>query len=462
MSAIEVRHVSKRYRVIDRRPVLALDLLRVLSLRRLPYGEFLALKDVSFEVARGEAFGVIGNNGSGKSTLLRILAGVTVPTSGEVRVRGTVSSLLELGAGFHQELTGRENIWLSGAMMGMSRADIRAKLDEIVAFAELGGVIDRPIFTYSSGMQVRLGFAIAIAFDPDVLILDEVLAVGDYAFRIKSHDAIVEMRGRGKTVVLVTHDMHEVVGFCERALLLNEGVAVLVDTATKVVPFYIQTAGARGGQRYLNVGRLSLAFSDGRLLLFRDAVLLTQLTGFYCSFLAARNWFDSMQAIWQLTGQSGSGFVAEGRFLTLPMTLIVEAEMRSEREVRVAVRGRVHEAFELDQYHASLLVQSQYQRWAAPPAEGDFPPIDVASHEWTLVNARPLAGRRLEVLPAGELPRVALVADDERFAPTVLNTDHAGNARVLQFLRRGLGRWEPGERVLFAGTIEIGPAADSV
>ncbi len=441
MSAIEVRHVSKRYRVIDRRPVLALDLLRVLSLRRLPYGEFLALKDVSFEVARGEAFGVIGNNGSGKSTLLRILAGVTVPTSGEVRVRGTVSSLLELGAGFHQELTGRENIWLSGAMMGMSRADIRAKLDEIVAF---------------------LGFAIAIAFDPDVLILDEVLAVGDYAFRIKSHDAIVEMRGRGKTVVLVTHDMHEVVGFCERALLLNEGVAVLVDTATKVVPFYIQTAGARGGQRYLNVGRLSLAFSDGRLLLFRDAVLLTQLTGFYCSFLAARNWFDSMQAIWQLTGQSGSGFVAEGRFLTLPMTLIVEGEMRSEREVRVAVRGRVHEAFELDQYHASLLVQSQYQRWAAPPAEGDFPPIDVASHEWTLVNARPLAGRRLEVLPAGELPRVALVADDERFAPTVLNTDHAGNARVLQFLRRGLGRWEPGERVLFAGTIEIGPAADSV
>ena len=455
MSEIEVHGVYKRYRVRNRRPALALDFLNLLSLRGLPDREFYALKDVSFEVAKGEAFGVIGNNGSGKSTLLRILAGVAIPTHGTVRVRGTVSTMLELGAGFHQELTGRENIWLSGAMMGLSRAQIRAKLDEIIAFAELDTSIDQPIFTYSSGMQVRLGFAIAIAFDPDVLILDEVLAVGDHAFRAKSHAAILDFRERGKTIVLVSHDLHEVIGFCSRALLLNEGVPVMVEKASRVIPFYLQTTGSKGGQQYLTFGRISLAFSNGRLLLFRDALPLTQFTGFYFSFFSARNWFDSLEASWRITREWNSGMVVEGKLLKLPMTFTLGVEVHSESEVRLTLRAHVHEAFDLDQYHASLLLQSHYQRWSAPPDSGEFPPIDVASHDWTHVNARQLHGRRLEVEPAGEFPRIALIADTPGFTPTVLNTDHLGNARVLQFLALDQRRWEPGDRVLFEGTIEI-------
>jgi ABC-type polysaccharide/polyol phosphate transport system ATPase subunit len=458
VNQIEVRHASKTYRVADRRPVLTVDLLRLLTFRGLGYRDVVALKDVSFEVERGEAFGVIGNNGSGKSTLLRMLAGVTVPTSGEVRVNGTVASMLELGAGFHPDLTGRENVWLSGALIGLSRSRIRSKFDEIVAFAEIEPFIDQPLFTYSSGMQVRLGFAVSIAHDPDVLILDEVLAVGDQGFRDKSHAAILDFRKRGKTIILVSHDLHEVVGFCGRALLLNEGSPVLVDEASKVVPFYVQTAGAKGGQQYVNAGRLSLAFSSGRLLLFRDGIPLTQFFGFYFSVFIARNWFDSVQANWHFTHESPSGFVAEGTFSTLPLTAVLETEVRSESEVRVVLRGRVTEPVSVDQYHASLLVQPRYARWGAGPEEGTFPPIDVASHEWVHVNHRPLRGRRLEVRAAGELPGVALISDTGDFAPTVLNTDHAANARVLQFLAPAQQRWEPGEHVLFSGRITIDDA----
>lgn len=455
MNQIEVRGVWKQYRVKDRRAVLAVDVARLLTLRGLPYRRFDALRDVSFEVAEGEAFGIIGANGSGKSTLLRVLAGVTVPTRGVVSVQGTVSALLELGAGFHQEMTGRENIWLGAAMMGLSRQQIRSKLDQIIAFAELEEFIDQPVFTYSSGMQIRLGFSIAVALDPDVLILDEVLAVGDHVFRAKSHAAILDFRKRGKTIVLVSHDLHEVVAFCKRSLLLSEGSPVLIDRSSKVVPFYVQTSGVKGGQRYVAVGRLSMAFNNGRVLLFVDGLPITQFYGFYFSLFAARTWFDSTNAAWKVIAESPSGFTAEGRLNGPPLTVTLQAEAQSESEIRISLRAHVHEPFAIDQYHASLLLQPAYQTWSASSQRGEFPPIDVASHDWVHVNPARLTGRSLSVETAGELPALSVVADADVYAPTVLNTDHAGNARVLQFLVRDATRWEPGERVLFEGTISI-------
>jgi lipopolysaccharide transport system ATP-binding protein len=198
-----------------------------------------ALKDVSFEVKEGEVVGIIGRNGAGKSTLLKILSRVTAPTSGEVRVKGRIASLLEVGTGFHPELTGRENIFLNGAILGMTKAEIRSKFDEIVAFSEIEKFIDTPVKRYSSGMYVRLAFAVAAHLDPEILIVDEVLAVGDAAFQKKCLGKMGEVARVGRTVLFVSHNMAAVTQLCSRALWLNNGTCSLAGHTADVVQKYL-------------------------------------------------------------------------------------------------------------------------------------------------------------------------------------------------------------------------------
>jgi lipopolysaccharide transport system ATP-binding protein len=187
---------------------------------------FWALRDVSFEVKRGDILGIIGRNGAGKSTLLKILSQVTAPTKGEVRYKGRIASLLEVGTGFHPELTGRENIFLNGAILGMSKAEIRKKFDEIIAFAEVEKFIDTPVKRYSSGMYVRLAFAVAAHLEPEILIVDEVLAVGDAQFQKKCLGKMGEVRNEGRTVLFVSHNMSAIKTLCSRSILLKEGKMV--------------------------------------------------------------------------------------------------------------------------------------------------------------------------------------------------------------------------------------------
>jgi ABC-type polysaccharide/polyol phosphate transport system ATPase subunit len=204
---LSCRGVSKRYRFRQRG-----------DLR-----EFWALRDLTFDVQRGEALGVIGHNGAGKSTLLKLLASITAPTEGEIVISGRLSALIELGSGFHPELTGRENVYLSGAILGMTRREISAKFDRIVEFAGVAPFIDVPVKRYSSGMYVRLGFAIAAHLDPDVLLIDEVLAVGDAAFQEQCFSRIQELRRGGTTAVFISHDLDAVERLCDRVLLLEHG-----------------------------------------------------------------------------------------------------------------------------------------------------------------------------------------------------------------------------------------------
>ena len=208
MPAIELDHVSKVYRRHGRRRQFATLKSALLSgslVRHLrPDESFSALRDVSVSVPKGACFGVIGRNGSGKSTLLKLVAGITKPTSGSVRVHGRVSALIELGAGFHPEISGRENVFINGIMLGLSRREISDRFDEIVEFAELEDFIDAPVKTYSSGMYMRLGFAVAINVDPDILLVDEVLAVGDEGFSLKCLDKFAEFKRRGKPILLVS------------------------------------------------------------------------------------------------------------------------------------------------------------------------------------------------------------------------------------------------------------------
>jgi ABC-type polysaccharide/polyol phosphate transport system ATPase subunit len=219
---ISVQHLSKRY-PLYRRP---LDRLREMVLRKSYHQTFSALRDVSFEVPRGRAVGVVGRNGSGKSTLLQILAGTLQPSEGSVRVDGRISALLELGAGFNPEFTGRENVFLNGAIMGFSRAEMEARYAQICQFADIGDFIDRPVKTYSSGMYVRLAFATAINVDPDILLVDEALAVGDAAFQYRCMRRITELKEKGVTIFFVSHDLNAVKSLCDHALLIDRGELV--------------------------------------------------------------------------------------------------------------------------------------------------------------------------------------------------------------------------------------------
>ena len=241
-SAIELANVTKVYRRYGGRQFSTLKsaLLQRSILRDLrPSETFPALTDVTFRVPKGSTYGVIGKNGSGKSTALKLVAGITKPTSGTVRVVGRISALIELGAGFHPEISGRENVFINGIMLGLSKREIQERFDEIVDFAELREFIDAPVKTYSSGMYMRLGFAVAIHVDPDVLLVDEVLAVGDEGFTHKCLDKFAEFRRRGKTILLVTHSLNLVERFCDEALWLDEGRALSHGDPKRVVGAYL-------------------------------------------------------------------------------------------------------------------------------------------------------------------------------------------------------------------------------
>jgi lipopolysaccharide transport system ATP-binding protein len=239
---LEARGVYKKFRKGEIYNTLR-DLVPALARRavagELRETEFWALRDVNFQIERGEAFGVIGNNGAGKSTLLKLLCGILVPTRGALSVKGRLSALIEVGAGFHPDLTGRENIYLNGTILGMTRAEIRSKFDAIVEFSELAEFIDTPVKRYSSGMYARLGFSVAAHVDPDVLIVDEVLSVGDWLFQKKSMEKMRQVMSRGATVVFVSHNLRAVAELCKRAMLVDHGRIAALGPCHDVIKSYI-------------------------------------------------------------------------------------------------------------------------------------------------------------------------------------------------------------------------------
>jgi len=248
---LEMEHVFKKFKkgeihdsLRDLIPALTGGLLRRARSGRLEGREFWALQDVSFQVGRGEAFGIIGANGAGKSTILKLLSNIMKPTKGTLHVRGTLSALIEVSAGFHPDLTGRENIYLGGAVLGMSRQRIRAKFDEIVAFSGLAEFIDTPVKRYSSGMFTRLGFSVAAHVDPDILIVDEVLSVGDFVFQRKCVERMNAVLASGTTVVFVSHNLRAVADLCPRSLFLERGRVAAIGPTDDVIKAYMGRTAA--------------------------------------------------------------------------------------------------------------------------------------------------------------------------------------------------------------------------
>jgi lipopolysaccharide transport system ATP-binding protein len=278
---VRAESIGKRYRLGQLQTGYKLlsevvsDRIRSRRLRPPAREQFWALRDIDFEVRAGETFGIVGHNGAGKSTLLKILARVTPPTTGTLRVRGRVGALLEVGTGFHGELSGRENIFLNGAILGMRRAEIARKFDEIVEFAEVERFIDTPVKRYSSGMYLRLAFAVAAHLEPEILIVDEVLSVGDLAFQEKCLGRMEAVAGEGRTVLFVSHNLPAVSKLCPRSMLLSRGTKIAEGRTEDVINEYIATArreagtvslaerADRGGTGSMRFVELSLAGPDG-------------------------------------------------------------------------------------------------------------------------------------------------------------------------------------------------------
>ncbi len=249
MTAISIAGVSKRFNLHADRA----DSLKELFLRR-GHGdasEFWALSDVSFDIPTGSFFGIIGHNGSGKSTLLRLIAGIHRPTAGSIEVAGRISALLELGSGFHPDLTGRENIYLNGAMLGLNRSEMTQAMDDIIEFSGIGQFVDAPVKVYSSGMSVRLGFAIAVHVHPEILLVDEVLAVGDEEFQRKCFDHIYALRRKGTTIVLVSHDAGTMETLCDEVAWLDHGKLQMVGNPSEVIERYLNRVNQQENDRLL-------------------------------------------------------------------------------------------------------------------------------------------------------------------------------------------------------------------
>ena len=254
MTAIEVNNLTKVYRLYKS----SKDRLReIISFNgRKFHREFYALRDVSFKIEKQQTVGIIGINGSGKSTLLKIICGVLQPTSGTVEVNGQIAALLELGAGFHPEFTGRENVFLQGSLMGFSRSKMEQLLPDIEAFADIGGFIDQPVKTYSSGMFVRLAFAVAVNIDPEILVVDEALSVGDMFFKHRSLAKMESFRDQGKTILLVTHDINLVKNYCDSVILLNDGNIVSIGDPEYVTEQYMMLIRQKETERASNTSRV--------------------------------------------------------------------------------------------------------------------------------------------------------------------------------------------------------------
>lgn len=249
--AIRVKDISKVYRLYDKPSDRFKEALGLSKAHR--YKEHYALHNVSFDVKRGETVGIIGTNGSGKSTILKIITGVLNPTEGDVEINGRISALLELGAGFNMEYTGIENVYLNGTMIGFTKEEIEAKLDDILAFADIGDFVNQPVKTYSSGMFVRLAFAVAININPEILIVDEALSVGDVFFQAKCYKKFEEFKQQGKTILFVSHDLGSISKYCDRVVLLNSGVKITEGEPHAMVDLFKKIMVTEEGKNFKTV-----------------------------------------------------------------------------------------------------------------------------------------------------------------------------------------------------------------
>jgi len=453
MPLIDVQNVSKTYRP-RRGTGMLLARGGFVNLFRRNAERVHALQDISFTVEPGESVGIIGSNGSGKSTLLKLLAGVTVPTTGHVAIYGRVASLLELGAGFHPLLTGRENIYLNARILGMNPAQVNAVFHQIVDFSGIGDFLDNPVNTYSSGMYVRLGFAVAVHTNPDIFLVDEVLSVGDEEFQRKCRTRIGELREQGKTIVFVSHDLGIVNTLCDRVILLSKGRMVSRGTPRETIDFYLRQIGRDVGIHTFNSAQSEAIFCHGRLSLFHDRREVTAARGCCMVLQSMGQWHESTMADWMVHERGPDSCQARARMSRLPVSLQWDMALDGNRLVWKIAMECDHEV-ELECIAANLMWPGAFSHWYYGDLTGVFPNILPGDLNWTSIvwadpnchDAAVASPTRPELRPV----QMEMKPGKPWFMLSWLNSDYVAGSRVMQ----AIGQIPESERLFAAGRHEL-------
>jgi ABC-type polysaccharide/polyol phosphate transport system ATPase subunit len=411
-TVIHIRNLTKTYRMFSGRRLLAAQPL--LFLTRNSKGHTLhALQDVSFEVQKGEIFGIIGHNGSGKSTLLKIMSGITRADKGDIVIKGRVTSLLELGVGFEPELTGRENLYLYGALVGMHKHEVAEKEDMIIRFSGIRTFIDAPVKTYSSGMLIRLAFAAAIHTDPDVLLLDEVLGVGDDEFRHRSFQAIQKAVEKGTTVVLVSHGLSMIGNFCSRVMCLNQGRVAGIGAAEQVVQIYMDRISAQEKICELESGNLKLRFLPTGFHIEHSGIVYTVARGLSVNLLKWEADFLSSEAAWTILEQRETDVILQLRWGHWNLDQTWHVKILDDRTIDWTIENgpRLHQ--DVDSLQIEAMVSSAYQTYILPEDYRAFPRTDNRGFnmEYLLAQQQP---RRFLGVTAPVDGRYTLILDFSR------------------------------------------------
>jgi len=400
--------------------------------------DFWALQGINLSMEKGEILGIIGENGSGKSTILRLIAGMLKPDRGEIEVLGSVSGLLELGAGFQTELTGRENISLQCELFGLRADQGKERFQQIIDFAEIGKFVDAPVKCYSQGMFVRLAFAIAVHMDSDIFLVDDTLAVGDEYFQRKCIKEIFKIKQKGKTVVMVTHDMAMLQRLCARTMFLKHGILIKDEETSKVVSFYSQTVGSPKGIAIIEKKRLNLVFNNGKLLLNWDGKLITSACGAYTTFGVSDVWYNSYQAEWDVQEFNGS-LVATGRFYHLAMAQIWRIEVCENYEVRWDIEIEMEKATRLPEVYVNLALIDGYKKWFADSEQGEFPVIMEENKYWKSMSLKNSSsaciGLNSQQSSSERLPAILFEQSRLRYhgQADILNSEYISPGRILQY-----------------------------
>jgi len=426
------------------------------------YRNLLALQDTSFSVRRGEVYGIIGPNGAGKSTILKLLAGVTTPDDGKVSIVGRIAPLIELGAGFHPDLSGKENVYLNGALMGLSRKEIDRRYDEIVAFAELAGFMDMPVKRYSSGMFIRLGFSLAVHTDAEILLVDEVLSVGDERFQRKCLRKFLQFREEGKTIVVVSHDLGMVSSICTNMLFLAQGRVVAAGSVEGAIGRYLQTMGEGDGVGVLQQGETTVLFNSGRASIFNRGNEVTKKLGLYTSLLVNSRdlpgsgiWHESTKAVWRCTSIDGEKIRCRGDYISAPLAQEWELALDEQGGLRWSVWLEVLQPVSIERRQANVMLSENYQKWSGGSLSGKFPAEFTSRdyHNWEILASPD--GQSMTASGRESAPDVQFRAASVGFAATVVNSNFFFGGRVLMFLDSEAKHLLPGRYPYFSGELRL-------
>jgi ABC-type polysaccharide/polyol phosphate transport system ATPase subunit len=426
---------------------------------------FWALKDIKFDIAKGQTAGIVGRNGSGKSTILKLIAGILSSDRGQVIVKGKVSGLLELGAGFQPELTGKENIYLNVGLFGLTPVQIDNIYDSIVDFAEIGKFMNAPVKCYSSGMFMRLAFAIAIQVDPDIFLVDDTLAVGDEDAQRKCVKKIFELKERGKTIVLVTHDMCLASLLCDNLIFLNEGRIVSQGPAREIIGQYMEVVGDKKGIGVMQSGLLRATFNNGKIILSWDNTPITKGTGVHSSVVILNKLYDSTQAEWDVEIKEGQlEIIATGKWWRLPMSQIWTIKINSDGSILWNMETILEEDIHIEKIQANIMLAENYNEWFTTKANGHFYNILPKDKNWEeLFRCSPMKtcmGVKGVAVDGKMLPPVLYetLSQDSADIAVILNSDYGNNARILQFSKFQHNVLLKGKSIFFTGKISFNTA----